>query len=143
MLAMIPMVVAAWSCGIYYTFKRMPEMPCLKRPLIKKAEIINLVKNLWTLIAVLLIIIIFNLSVCIATPLVIASNYIFDHFSLKDLPDLMVRSAEPILLGNMYLMLFKGILSYTGVIGLLPDFIGQFPCSMTIPSACCSLSAQL
>ena len=90
-------------------------------------------KKLWTLIAVLLIIIIFNLSVCIAAPLVIASNYIFDHFSLKDLPDLMVRSAEPILLGNMYLiMLFKGILSYTGVIGLLPDFIGQFPISMTM-----------
>jgi len=45
----------------------------------------------------------------------------------------MVRSAEPILLGNMYLiMLFKGILSYTGVIGLLPDFIGQFPISMTM-----------
>ena len=44
-----------------------------------------------------------------------------------------MRSAEPILLGNMYLiMLFKGILSYTGVIGLLPDFIGQFPISMTM-----------
>ena len=77
--------------------------------------------------------VVYILSVCIAAPLVIAANYIFDHFSLEDLPDLMVRSAEPILLGNMYLiMLFKGILSYTGVIGLLPDFIGQFPISMTM-----------
>lgn len=133
-LAMIPMVVAA--CLVVYIthLKGIPrEMPLLEETIDKKAEIINLVKNLWTLIAVLLIIIIFNLSVCIAAPLVIAANYIFDHFSLKDLPDLMVRSAEPILLGNMYLiMLFKGILSYTGVIGLLPDFIGQFPISMTM-----------
>jgi len=76
-LAMIPMVVAA--CLVVYIthLKGIPrEMPLLEETIDKKAEIINLVKNLWTLIAVLLIIIIFNLSVCIAAPLVIAANYI-------------------------------------------------------------------
>ena len=85
------------------------------------------------MIAVLLIIILFNLSVCVAAPLVIAANYVWDRFRLRDLPELLLRSAEPVLLGNMYLiMLFKGILSFTGVIGLLPSFFAQFPISLTM-----------
>ena len=133
-LAMVPMAVAA--CAVVYVthLKKLPkEMPQMEDAVYKRAEIVHLVKNLWTLIAVLFIIIAFNWSVCMAAPLVIAANYVLDHFSIKELPDLMVRSAEPILLGNMYLiMLFKGILSHTGVIGLLPSFIGRFPISLTM-----------
>lgn len=136
-LSMIPMVIVA--CVVVYVcylVKIPKEMPPLDGPVDKKAEILNLVKNLWTLIAVLLIIIVGNLSVCVAAPVVIAANCLLDHFRLDELPDLIVRSAEPVLLGNMYLiMLFKGILSYTGVMGLLPDFIGQFPISLTMSFA--------
>lgn len=136
-ICMIPMVIVACMVVHFIYLVKIPkEMPPLEREIDKKAEIINLIKNLWTLIAVLLIIIVCNLSVCVAAPLVIAVNYLLDHFRLDELPDLLVRSAEPILLGNMYLiMLFKGILSYTGVMGLLPSFIGQFPISLTMSFA--------
>ncbi len=136
-ICMIPMViVACMVVHVIYLTKIPKEMPPLGREVDKKAEIINLVKNLWTLIAVLLIIIVLNLSVCVAAPIVIIANYLLDHFRLDELPDLLIRSAEPILLGNMYLiMLFKGILSYTGVMGLLPSFIGQFPVSITMSFA--------
>lgn len=133
-ISMIPMVAAA--CFVVYLpyLRKIPkEMPALDHEIDKKAEIFNLVKNLWTLMAVLLIIILFNLPICITAPLIIAVNYLTDHFTLKELPDLVFRSAEPILLGNMFLiMLFKGILSYTGVMVLLPSFIGQFPISLTM-----------
>lgn len=136
-ICMIPLVIAA--CLVVYIthLRRLPgEMPPPERMTDKKTEAVNLMKNLWTLIAVLSIIIGFNVSVCFAAPLIIAANYVLDHFQLKELPDLMIRSAEPILLGNMYLiMLFKGILSYTGVMGLLPSFIGQFPISLTMSFA--------
>jgi hypothetical protein len=136
-LLMIPMVIVACVIVYFFYLRKIPkEMPPLESASDHKSEVIKLIRNLWTLIAVLLIIIIFNLSVCFAAPIVIVANYILDHFTLKELPDLIVRSAEPILLGNMYLiMLFKGILSYTGVIGLLPSFIGQFPISITMSFA--------
>ena len=64
---------------------------------------------------------------------VILLNYFVDHFRKSDLKDLIVRSAEPVLLGNMYLvMLFKGVLAYTGVLGALPDFFRQFPISLPL-----------
>lgn len=136
-VAMIPMVIAA--CAVVYLthLRKIPkEMAAPNHEVDKKAEVINLVKNLWTLIAVLVIIIALNLSVCFAAPLIIVINYVLDHFRLKELPDLIIRSAEPILLGNMYLiMLFKGILSHTGVMGLLPSFIGQFPISLAMSFA--------
>lgn len=133
-LSMIPLVFL--SClVVYFTYlRKIPkEMPPLSEEVRAKEEIIRLIQNLWTLIAVLVIIIAFNISVCFAGPMVIVVNYFADRFSLKDLPDLLVRSAEPVLLGNMYLiMLFKAVLSYTGVLGLLPDFFGQFPIPMTL-----------
>lgn len=133
-VCMIPMVIVACLVVYFIYLKRIPkEMQPLEHKVCRKAEIFNLVKNLWSLIAVLLLIIVFNFPVCIAAPMVIAVNYVTDHFNAKELPDLLVRSAEPVLLGNMYLiMLFKGILSHTGVMGLLPSFIGQLPVSLTM-----------
>ena len=133
-ICMIPMVIAACAIVNVTHLRKLPKtMPPLVQTADKKAEILSLLRNLWTLIAVLLIIILFNLSVCVAAPLVIAANYVWDRFRLRDLPELLLRSAEPVLLGNMYLiMLFKGILSFTGVIGLLPSFFAQFPISLTM-----------
>lgn len=133
-VCMIPMVIVACVIVNVSHLRKLPKaMPPLSQAVDKKAEILSLLRNLWTLIAVLLIIILLNLSVCVAAPLVIAANYVWDRFRLKDLPELLLRSAEPVLLGNMYLiMLFKGILSYTGVIGLLPSFFAQFPISLTM-----------
>ena len=92
-----------------------------------------LVRNLWTLILVLAIIIVGNISATFAGAFVILLNYFVDHFRKSDLKDLIVRSAEPVLLGKMYLvMLFKGVLAYTGVLGALPDFFRQFPISLPL-----------
>ena len=96
-------------------------------------ELMALVRNLWTLILVLAIIIVGNISATFAGAFVILLNYFVDHFKKSDLKDLIVRSAEPVLLGNMYLvMLFKGVLAYTGVLGALPDFFRQFPISLPL-----------
>ena len=60
-----------------------------------------LVRNLWTLILVLAIIIVGNISATFAGAFVILPNYFVDHFRKSDLKDLIVRSAEPVLLGKM------------------------------------------
>lgn len=133
-ISMIPMVLAAWALMYVVYLRKLPvQMPGLKETVIKKRELLNLLKNLWSLAAVMLVIIIFNLSVCVATPMVIVVNYVVDHFRLREIPGLLRVSVEPVLLGNMYLiMLFKGIITYTGVVALLPGFFGQFPISITL-----------
>ena len=133
-LSMLPMVLAACLLAYLFYLRKIPAwMPPLEHPVNRKQEGLNLVKNLWSLIAVVLIIITFNLSVCMATPIVIAVNYVVDRFRAKEIPGLLKESAEPVLLVNMYLiMLFKGIITYTGVVSLLPDFFGQFPIPITM-----------
>ena len=63
-------------------------------------ELMALVRNLWTLILVLAIIV-GNISATFAGAFVILLNYFVDHFRKSDLKDLIVCSAEPVLLGNM------------------------------------------
>ena len=63
-------------------------------------ELMALVRNLWTLILVLAIIV-GNISATFAGAFVILLNYFVDHFRKSDLKDLIVRPTEPVLLGNM------------------------------------------
>lgn len=133
-LFMIPLVVLA-CLVVYFTYlRKIPrEMPPVEGKVDTGRELMALVRNLWTLILVLAIIIVGNISATFAGAFVILLNYFVDHFRKSDLKDLIVRSAEPVLLGNMYLvMLFKGVLAYTGVLGALPDFFRQFPISLPL-----------
>lgn len=133
-LAMIPLVILACLVVNFTYLRKIPrDMPPLDDTVDKKQEVLRLLRNLWTLILVLVIIVAGNLSASFAGPIVIVINYFVDHFKAKDLPEMLVKSAEPVLLGNMYLiMLFKSLLSHTGVLGKLPEFFSQFPISMTL-----------
>jgi len=133
-VSMIPMVLAACAVAYLFFLRKIPaDMPALDREVHKKQELVSLLKNLWSLIVVVLIIILFNLSVWVAALIIIVANYFIDHFKLGEIPGLLKEAAEPILLGSMYLiMLFKGIITYTGVVALLPDFFGQFPIPITL-----------
>ncbi|MFR1052273.1 MAG: DUF401 family protein [Lachnospirales bacterium] len=136
-LAMIPLVLLACTV-VYFTYliKLPKEMPPLDGTVNGRQEILKLIRNLWTLILVLVIIVAGNLSACIAGPIVIVINYFVDHFTPKDLPEMLVKSAEPVLLGNMYLiMLFKGVLAYTGVLTKLPEFFTKFPIPLALSFA--------
>lgn len=133
-VSMVPMVLAAWALMYVCYLRKLPvPMPALAEAASKRKDLASLLKNLWSLGAVMLVIIIFNLSVCVATPMVIAVNYFVDHFRPGEIPGILKESFELVLLGNMYLiMLFKGIITYTGVVTLLPDFFGQFQISIML-----------
>lgn len=93
-----------------------------------RQSLLALVKNLWSLVAIVLLIIYGGLTVCQATPIVIVAEIFLDHFRPQELAGLVREAAEPVLLVNIYLvMLFKAVITYTGVVGQLPDFFRQFP----------------
>lgn len=130
-LSMFPMVLTAYGLLYVVYLRRMPpEMPLLE--VSRREELCKLLKNLWSFLAILLLSIVWNLSVYMAALPVLALDYIVDRFRPEELPALLKSAAEPLLLGNMYLvMLFKGIIAHTNVIVLLPDFFGRFPIPIT------------
>lgn len=101
-LSMIPLVVLA-CLVVYFTYlRKIPrKMPPVEGKVDTGRELMALVRNLWTLILVLAIIIVGNISATFAGAFVILLNYFVDHFRKSDLKDLIVRSAEPVLLGKM------------------------------------------
>ena len=101
-LSMIPLVILA-CLVVYFTYlRKIPrEMPPVEGKVDIGRELMALVRNLWTLILVLAIIIVGNISATFAGAFVILLNYFVDHFRKSDLKDLIVRSAEPVLLGKM------------------------------------------
>ena len=133
-LSMIPMVLAACFLAYLVYLRKVPkEMPAVEGTISVKEELLKLLKNLWSLIAIVLVLSIFNLSVVVVTPFVIVLEFFVDHFKVKEIPGLLKDAVEPLLLGNMYLiMLFKGIITYTGVVSMLPEFFGQFPIPITL-----------
>ena len=136
-VSMLPMVIL--SCVIvYFTYLRKVPNDCIEveEEVDKKEAAKALLRNLWMLIAVLVIIIAANTSICIAAPIVIVAGIIAERFKPKEIKSLAIRSIEPVLLGNMYLiMLFKGILSYTGVMAELPVFFSGLPIPLSLAFA--------
>lgn len=135
--AMIPMVLLA--CVIVYAayVRKVPDdLLAVEGRVDKKKELLSLLRNLWMLIAVLVIIIAGNTTIVIASPIVIVLGIFIERFTPKELGSLAIRSVEPVMLGNMYLiMLFKGILSFTGVMTELPVFFSGLPISLTLSFA--------
>ena len=83
-----------------------------------------------------LLIICLGLSVCQATPLVILAELLADRFRPRELLSILREAAEPVLLVNIYLvMLFKAIITHTGVVAVLPDFFQQFPIPVAVSFA--------
>ncbi len=133
-ILMVPMAVAACVICYFFYLRRIPrEMPPIGYEVEKGKEILNLLKNLWTLIAILFLLVAFNIPIYIAGPIVILVNLFVDRFKPEELPPLLKKAADPVLLGNMFLiMLFKGILSHTGVITQLPVLFGSFPIPLAL-----------
>lgn len=131
---MLPLVIVACALPYLVYLRKIPrEMAPISGEVNKAAEFANLIRSLWSLIAVFVLIVALNLPMTIVGPIVIVAYFFADRFKIGEVPDLAVRSIEILMLGNMYLvMLFKGILSYTGVLALLPDFFGQFPIPLVV-----------
>ena len=94
-LSMIPLVILA-CLVVYFTYlRKIPrEMPPVEGKVDTGRELMALVRNLWTLILVLAIIIVGNISATFAGAFVILLNYFVDHFRKSDLKDLIVARAE-------------------------------------------------
>lgn len=132
-LAMLPMVAVLFLLGHLFYLRKLPKEVDDQGKLPskgKRAELKKFTQSLWTLMMVVGLIIIFNLPVYIVTPIVIVMNFFIDRFTVREILPMVRTAFEPSIIFNTFLiMVFKDIITYTGIIHQLPEVFSRLPVS--------------
>ena len=92
-----------------------------------------LLRSLWSIILIVALIIAFDIPVYIATPLVAVLNMFVDRLKPWEIKPMFGTAFEPVIIFNTVLiMMFKDIITSTGVIHELPAFFGSLPIPMPL-----------
>lgn len=128
LVGMIVPVIVLIALGYVYDLRKLPSYIPTDGLTERSHHAGRLLRHLWTLLAILLLILLFHFPVEAAVLVVIGAAVLYYHFSRDELQP-MVRSAfEMKLIGNTFLVLvLKECISYTGVFELLPEVLGQLP----------------
>lgn len=130
-LGMLPLIVCMFLTGYFYVVRRLPretgDVPSENRG----RDVLRLIGHLWSLFAIVLLVMAVHMPVWAAVLLVIAAAFLVYRFKPADLPGLFVSSFEPDLLLNTALALvFKEFISHVDVIAKLPQAFGHLPIPM-------------
>lgn len=127
-LAMLPAVFILVFLGYFLYLRKIPKEITREGGVTKPEAFGLLIRSLWSILAAIVLIIVFHMEVYIATPIVILGAFLTYHFNLKEIRPFFLSAFEPkIIVNTMLIMIFKGILTYTGVISLLPDLFSSLP----------------
>lgn len=127
-LSMLPMVVVLFLLGYFFYVKKIPVNTGLPHSMHKAEHAKNFVRSIWTIIAIIAIILVFKLQVHIAVGLIIVLNFIIDKFTWREIRPMFVSAFESkLILSTIVIMMFKDILTYTGVINRLPETLAVLP----------------
>lgn len=125
--AMIPMVFLLFFLGYIFYVRKIPKSK-IPQGVDTRAEIKNLFISLWAIASSIILILSFNLPVHQAVLPVVVVSALVNRFSWQELKP-MFRSAFEVrlILTTLAIMVFKELLTYSGVIDSLPEFFGTLP----------------
>jgi len=127
-LAMLPMVLALFLLGYFMYVRKIPRETGLPDSDNKKEEARNLCRSLWTIALTIAIILVCKWQVYMAVIPVIILCAIVNKFSVREIAPFFAGAFEPRLVSNaVVVMIFKDILTYTGVINRLPAAFAGLP----------------
>lgn len=127
-LAMIPVVVVMLILGHVLFLRRIPKTPVTRHTQSKRKSLIGLIKGSWPILLMIFLIMTFNLPVYVATAISIGLFIFSGRFKLFELTSFLRSAFEHRLLVSIFfIMLFKDVLSATGVIETLPDVLSTLP----------------
>lgn len=127
-LAMLPMVAALMAIGWGVYLRRVPKSTGMIPDQPKSYYWKLLVQSIWAIALTILLILIFHLPVELAVFICIILNIFVNHFRPKELIPLFRSAMEVrLLLSTWLIMIFKELLTATGVIAALPEFFAGFP----------------
>ena len=131
-IGMLPLIVLLYALGYIFYVRKVPRVwpdaSADDAQYSRWKEFLMIFVNLWPLVVVVVMILLFNVDVLIAAAIVCAVAFFVLRYRLENLPRMLVKAFEPQMMITMIvLLIFTGFLTYTGVINQLPDFFQRFP----------------
>lgn len=127
-VAMLPMVAALFLIGYLFHLRKVPKRTGHQTAETRGSAVRMLLRGLWSIILIVFLIIAFNIPVYIATPMVALLNVAVERLTFREVCPMFRTAFEPVIICNTVLiMMFKDIITSTGVIHALPEFFGGLP----------------
>ena len=127
-LAMLPMMLALFAAGWIVYLRKIPRDTGMTPDKPKAYYWKLLLKSVWAIFLAIALILIFNIKVEIAVLICIVIDFFVNRFSFREILPFFRSAFETKLMVSTYLvMVFKELLSDTGVIAELPDFFSKLP----------------
>ena len=127
-LSMLPMALVLFVLGYVFYVRKIPTETGLPNSDNKIRDLNNLGRSIWTILVTIVIILVFKIQVHIAVAMIIALNFVVDKFSWQEVRPMFASAFESkLILSTVVVMMFKDVLTYTGVIDRLPALFAVLP----------------
>lgn len=127
-VGMLPMVVVLFVLGYIFYVKKIPKSTEISQSKNKKEDILNLVISLWPIAVTIMIILTMKIPVYMAVIPVIIVSAILNRFSVDELIPMIKTAFETkLIVSTVMIMVFKELLTFTGVIERLPEYFEKLP----------------
>ncbi len=127
-VAMIPMVVVLFLLGYFIYVRKIPKGGVSSKTIVKSTEVKNLIISLWSIALTITIVLTVKIPVHLAVLPVIILNVILDKFKIKEITPMFRTAFElNLIVTTILIMVFKEVLTFTGVIERLPDYFSVLP----------------
>ncbi len=132
-VGMLPMVIIQFYLGYFFYGRKIPKITETPESVDKIEEMRKLAISLWSIALSIAIILVFRISVHLAVVPVIFLSFILNRFSFKEIKPMFVSAFETkLIITTVVTMIFREILTYTGVIERLPDYFSILPVSPVV-----------
>lgn len=127
-IAMMPMVVVLFLLGYFIYVKKIPKDTGLIESNDKGQDVKNLIISLWPIAMTIVIILVFKIPVHYAVFPIILLSLVINKFNFEEIKPLFISAIEgKLILTTIVIMMFKEILTFTGVIQRLPGYFSVLP----------------
>ena len=123
-IPVILLILLAWFPFIH----RLPKDPGTPKSENRLADAVNLTKHLWTLLALMVLIMVLGMNVVPALVVVLAAAVVIYRYSVKDALRLLIRAFDKkLILSTFMVLVLKEFITHTGVLETLPDVLSALP----------------
>lgn len=128
LVGMLPLVLLLAYLGYLFYLRKVPKDTGMPPSGDKRADVRNLCKSLWSIALAIALIIGLRISVYAAVAASIILFALIDKFTWTELKPMFWSAVESrIFTSTVCIMIFKDIISSTGVIAALPQIFEQLP----------------
>lgn len=129
-IGMLPMILVLFLLGYVFYVKKIPKVEESLEGIDKANEVKRLFQALWTIMLSIAIILILGTPVHLSVIPVIILSYIINRFKYREIRSMFYTAFETkLILTTVVIMVFKELLTVTGVIERLPDYFS----AMSVP----------